>query len=986
MKKNTNNTAVLLKVLGLLSLFAFSACSMPLDGDYSSGTSSGLRNISFMLTDSVIKTRGFMGGSVVYNPSDLSVSQLSNGVVVALRFGKINRIDAGNNQYVYADDEDDAVFGYINVSDVNNDSISFDYYEFEYDEKNAVKKSSFVLRNGDFADINSDGYNDVVYRPAPTVRPGSEKSMWLTFINDPNEYFYSTMFSVLPQQYARSVYPGGIIGVNTEGRYIVNKYDIGTSNRAAVKSIIYGDYVIDLVDSTVGMYVGNDSTKNARVIEENDIKVIEPSVDDDPELYVYKNQEFTGEYSINALLKALPSSMVKGDIDSMSISEGVELLNNLIKSNSFIYDIIKENPGEAANKIMSEISGADFSSDLMKIITNRCALSEIFPNLAPKVNLISNSLCVIFPYYSENLGELIDEKEKENVRSVVKTTVENHSKSLSELEKELSDLVAKRNETEIKYNELKKKDAEIDSLTQKLADLKNKKRCVDNIKQIQAELQQIVGNGSRAVVEEDYRAINSFNNNTNPPAISTRYLVLLNDLKIAQKYQGYDFASEISAIEKQIKDFNNKNPDIKNEISRLGKEVKHLGELIYIAETRVNEKKAVKETENVVKEISDPDKEAPGWIQYQAERAAILSVFEKLYSFNLLPTLAAMTNVQQIVDIVDGTNAAIKVGVGGSFTVTNYNPRIDLTLCVLVQAELEDELEVSINEVSLFTKDDDKIVLEDGIGATQKESGLSEADFEKKLSEQTAKMKKDVGIDKFFMGFNQDGEAVSANVSVSDCAKTFHKAIPLGSVFPIVATFDAKFDILFSCLVVGQFQDCFVGGLAVYGYKLSCGVDWGFRKKVLGVPVPWTFYANPYSHFDSIAKAAGYAGFKKQDISGVRIGAGIKLQIVPVLELGAGVGIGASVASVSADIGISFPVTIFLPISTTNGLVFDTNFKPLLFNEFEVDFGARFDLVARANLDPPLVNPLQFTWPLMKLGEYNKEILKVRYENFKKVD
>lgn len=635
---------------------------------------------------------------------------------------------------------------------------------------------------------------------------------------------------------------------------------------------------------------------------------------------------------------------------------------------------------------MSEISGADFSSDLMKIITNRCALSEIFPNLAPKVNLISNSLCVIFPYYSENLGELIDEKEKENVRSVVKTTVENHSKSLSELEKELSDLVAKRNETEIKYNELKKKDAEIDSLTQKLADLKNKKRCVDNIKQIQAELQQIVGNGSRAVVEEDYRAINSFNNNTNPPAISTRYLVLLNDLKIAQKYQGYDFASEISAIEKQIKDFNNKNPDIKNEISRLGKEVKHLGELIYIAETRVNEKKAVKENENVVKEISDPDKEAPGWIQYQAERAAILSVFEKLYSFNLLPTLAAMTKVQQIVDIVDGTNAAIKVGVGGSFTVTNYNPRIDLTLCVLVQAELEDELEVSINEVSLFTKDDDKIVLEDGIGATQKESGLSEADFEKKLSEQTAKMKKDVGIDKFFMGFNQDGEAVSANVSVSDCAKTFHKVIPLGSVFPIVATFDAKFDILFSCLVVGQFQDCFVGGLAVYGYKLSCGVDWGFRKKVLGVPVPWTFYANPYSHFDSIAKAAGYAGFKKQDISGVRIGAGIKLQIVPVLELGAGVGIGASVASVSADIGISFPVTIFLPISTTNGLVFDTNFKPFLFNEFEVDFGARFDLVARANLDPPLVNPLQFTWPLMKLGEYNKEILKVRYENFKKVD
>lgn len=69
-----------------LTVFAFSfssiifSCAMPLD-EYSS---SDLRNIAGLKNRSAISRMPFMGGAALYNPSDLSTSQLDKGAVLGV--------------------------------------------------------------------------------------------------------------------------------------------------------------------------------------------------------------------------------------------------------------------------------------------------------------------------------------------------------------------------------------------------------------------------------------------------------------------------------------------------------------------------------------------------------------------------------------------------------------------------------------------------------------------------------------------------------------------------------------------------------------------------------------------------------------------------------------------------------------------------------------------------------------------------------------
>ena len=65
-------------------------------------------------------------------------------------------------------------------------------------------------------------------------------------------------------QYERSAYPNGLLGINTMGQYIINKYDVGTNSRSVVSNISYGDYVLDTEANTLLRYVGeNRSSRSA---------------------------------------------------------------------------------------------------------------------------------------------------------------------------------------------------------------------------------------------------------------------------------------------------------------------------------------------------------------------------------------------------------------------------------------------------------------------------------------------------------------------------------------------------------------------------------------------------------------------------------------------------------------------------------------------------------------------------------------------------
>lgn len=446
-----------IKIFLTVFAFAFSiisfSCAMPLD-EYSS-SSSDLRNIAGLKNRSAISKMPFMGGAALYNPSDLSTSQLDKGAVLGVRLGKIQQKDVGAAQPVYSDINDEAVFGYISIEDISRERVSFSYYEFENekwsDSESANLKNTFILEAGKSCDLNSDGIDDVAYIKPFTKRKGSEKSMWLAFLNADENIKVSSMFSIIPQQYARSAYPGGLIGINPDGRYIVNKYDVGTTNRAAVKSVIYGDYVIDNEKNTFATFVGSKSSSGARALNDEELKTIEVNEDDSPEMYYFQNAEFTDNYSIYELLEAMPSSVVTRDFSSLSIAGAVEYLNELAKNPDLWQKLVEGNSSEEANEIRENLSDFYSDSELQIVIANRKALSVLYPDLCPQLSTYSSSFAMIFPWFSAYLGDIKDSGSIDSSRAAKKA---NPILSDSKYTDEYKEFVRKRDAVSEEFSHL----------------------------------------------------------------------------------------------------------------------------------------------------------------------------------------------------------------------------------------------------------------------------------------------------------------------------------------------------------------------------------------------------------------------------------------------------------------------------------------------------------------------------------------------------
>ena len=439
-----------------LTVFAFSfssiifSCAMPLD-EYSS---SDLRNIAGLKNRSAISRMPFMGGAALYNPSDLSTSQLDKGAVLGVRLGKVQKKDVGAEQPVYSDIKDEAIFGYITIEDISRERVSFSYYEFENekwsDSEIASLKNTFTLEAGKSCDLNSDGIDDVAYVKPFTKRKGSEKSMWLAFLNADENIKVSSMFSIIPQQYARSAYPGGLIGINPDGRYIVNKYDVGTTNRAAVKSLIYGDYVIDNEENTFATFVGTKSSSGARALNDDELNTMEVNEDDSPEMYYFQSAEFADNYSIYELLDALPASVVTKEYKSLSIAEAVDYLNELAKNPDLWQKIIEGNNSEEANEIRENLSNFYGDSELQIVIANRKALSVLYPDLCPQLSPYSTTFAMVFPWFSADLGDIKDSASRNYSRAATENPILSDPKYTDEYK----EYVRKRDEISEEFSHL----------------------------------------------------------------------------------------------------------------------------------------------------------------------------------------------------------------------------------------------------------------------------------------------------------------------------------------------------------------------------------------------------------------------------------------------------------------------------------------------------------------------------------------------------
>ena len=402
------------------------------DRDDDDSALASVRSIRSIMNRSDVERMMFMGGSMLYSPKDSNANQLGKGVIVSVRIGEVEKYDLGNGEYGYRNSKLNYELGFIEIDSISRSEISFSYYKFPSNGSgHYVSAGGFTLEAGNTADLNGDGFADIKYSKPDPGRNGYKENMWLTFLSDVERANSSTMFSVIPIQYSRGVYPNGLLGINPDGQFIINKYDVGTNNRSLVSDVSYGDYVLDTEENTIARFVGGNrsSRSAARSIIDGELEEVEQiSSNSTPEEFEFKANEFTDEFNINTLLSIMPSSIVKENYSGRSIAENVDYLNRLIRESSFLERLVAANSGQAVDEIRNELLGAPIAGEVERVLFCRHALALVYPDSCPDVNLFSQTLSNIIPWLYIDFGDVIqqatqedEEAERTAARSVVRS-------------------------------------------------------------------------------------------------------------------------------------------------------------------------------------------------------------------------------------------------------------------------------------------------------------------------------------------------------------------------------------------------------------------------------------------------------------------------------------------------------------------------------------------------------------------------------------
>jgi len=404
MKKIKMTLKMVMATGALLASLFFTSCTSAIDADVSgSGSSTRVTNISSSCRRSALTGMVYMGGSVLYSEENAAANQLARNVTVATRIGKVNVKNTGNGKTVSVHTKE-ADYGYIVINSVNMESVSFDYYQFA--ENAAVQEAYFVgsydVAAGNACDLNRDGVNDVEYCKPDAGTQGRKHRMWLKFLSNGE---HSAMYSVIADQYEGGNYPGGLFGINTEGRSVVTKYNYSDSSRAAVASITNGDYVLDTVDNKIAVYHGSTiNSRSARTINDDELSTAEFEGTTTAEDLEFKDYEFVSGFDIYKLLEALPSSAVTEAYNDKTISEAVSYLNKLMRQRDFLEKVLSASTDENAMKMKESLSGYVISSDMESVYITRGALCQLYPDLCPEMTSLTSGLGTAFPELYINIG------------------------------------------------------------------------------------------------------------------------------------------------------------------------------------------------------------------------------------------------------------------------------------------------------------------------------------------------------------------------------------------------------------------------------------------------------------------------------------------------------------------------------------------------------------------------------------------------------
>ena len=203
----------------MLVCFAFINCSFQND---SFSKQMLIKDISENTDYANIITQGFMGGAVIYNESNVSLGQLDKGVVVAVRLCKAESKMVDGGKEVFWQINETAEYGLLKIDDIDREFISFSFKL--YNQKGiCFSNTKHYLKIGESVDLNGDSIADIEYVLPIIKRSGYEKATYLNFISSQHTKTIA-MYAVIKEQYPGESYPNGIIGVNNNGRFIIQKY------------------------------------------------------------------------------------------------------------------------------------------------------------------------------------------------------------------------------------------------------------------------------------------------------------------------------------------------------------------------------------------------------------------------------------------------------------------------------------------------------------------------------------------------------------------------------------------------------------------------------------------------------------------------------------------------------------------------------------------------------------------------------------------
>ena len=243
----------------------------------------------------VTRNRGFIGGSVIYNPDGGVNNQITPGTKLGIRLGYMSKnydtvsqlegvdydsttpitieVDQNNSQSVKEGSatintvskptSDDiptrAQYGFLDIKSVSKEQITLSATLFSSDGRSYTTVTK-TIASGSGCDLNKDGFDDLKYDIPPIMRTGYADARWLTFVCS-EDAGHTTMYYTFTEAekaagyraagvnpYEAAMPAEGFYGVNSDGRFIYLTKMSGATNGEVTptEGAVFGDFVLGM--------------------------------------------------------------------------------------------------------------------------------------------------------------------------------------------------------------------------------------------------------------------------------------------------------------------------------------------------------------------------------------------------------------------------------------------------------------------------------------------------------------------------------------------------------------------------------------------------------------------------------------------------------------------------------------------------------------------------------------------------------------------